>query len=179
MHAQGGAAAAIVAKGGDYTLQLKRNQGTLHEDVAEYLDNPPASAELLSHQEVDKGHGRVEDANRDGLARRRLAAGAPRLAGPRGHRQGGRGAAPGRRPERPRPLLSAQRQALRPHRALPLGHREQPALGAGRVDGRGPGAHRKGARMHPDKRSVRRQFILAQRSDDFLLEMIRCVRGRE
>ena len=32
------------------------------------------------------------------------------------------------------------------------------------------------ARMHPDKRSVRRKFILAQRSDDFLLEMIRCVR---
>ena len=60
MRAQRGTAAAIVAKGGDYALQLKRNQGTLHEDVAEYLDNPPASAELLSHQQVDKGHGRVE-----------------------------------------------------------------------------------------------------------------------
>ena len=60
MHAQRGSAAAIVAKGGDYALQLKRNQGGLHEDVVEYLDNPPKSAELLSHQQVDKGHGRVE-----------------------------------------------------------------------------------------------------------------------
>ena len=60
MHAQRGSAAAIVAKGGDYALQLKRNQGTMHEDVAEYMDNPPKSAEILSHQQVDKGHGRVE-----------------------------------------------------------------------------------------------------------------------
>ena len=60
MHAQRGSAAAIVARGGDYALQLKRNQGAMHEDVVEYLDNPPKSAELLSHQQVDKGHGRVE-----------------------------------------------------------------------------------------------------------------------
>ena len=60
MHAQRGSAAAIVAKGGDYALQLKRNQGTMYADVVEYLDNPPKSAELLSHQQVDKGHGRVE-----------------------------------------------------------------------------------------------------------------------
>ena len=60
MRAQRGTAAAIVAKGGDYALALKGNQGTLHEDVATYLDSPPASAELLSHQQVDKGHGRVE-----------------------------------------------------------------------------------------------------------------------
>ena len=31
------------------------------------------------------------------------------------------------------------------------------------------------ARMHPDKRSVRRKFIHAQRCDDFLLDMIRCI----
>ena len=60
MHAQRGTAAAIVAKGGDYALALKGNQRTLHEDVTTYLDSPPASAELLSHQQVDKGHGRVE-----------------------------------------------------------------------------------------------------------------------
>ena len=35
------------------------------------------------------------------------------------------------------------------------------------------------ARMHLDKRSVRRKFIHAQRSDDFLLDMIRGVRGHE
>ena len=154
MHAQRGTAAAIVAKGGDYALQLKRNQGTLHEDVAEYLDNPPASAELLSHQEVDKGHGRVETRTATVCHDVRLAAGAPRLAGPRGHRQGGRGAAPGRRPERPRALLPAQRQALgqalRPHRALPLGHREQPALGARRVDG--PGAEPQGQQRRLPRR---------------------------
>ena len=34
MHAQRGTAAAIVARDGDYALALKRNQGTLHEDVA-------------------------------------------------------------------------------------------------------------------------------------------------
>ena len=39
MHAQRGTA-AIVAKGGDCALPLKGNQGTLHADVAEYLDNP-------------------------------------------------------------------------------------------------------------------------------------------
>ncbi len=60
LHAQRGTAAAIVAKGGDYALALKGNQGTLRADVEEYLDNPPASAKLLSHQQVDKGHGRVE-----------------------------------------------------------------------------------------------------------------------
>ena len=35
------------------------------------------------------------------------------------------------------------------------------------------------ARMHPDKRSVRRKFIRAQRDDDFLLDMIRRIRKNE
>ena len=35
------------------------------------------------------------------------------------------------------------------------------------------------ARMHPDKRSVRRKFARAQRSDDVLLDMIRRIRRRE
>ena len=35
------------------------------------------------------------------------------------------------------------------------------------------------ARMHPDRRSVRRKFIHAQRRDDFLLDTIRCIRRRE
>ena len=35
------------------------------------------------------------------------------------------------------------------------------------------------ARMHPDKRSIRRKFFLAQHSDDFLLDMIRGTRRRE
>ena len=33
--------------------------------------------------------------------------------------------------------------------------------------------------MHPDKRSVRRKFIRAQRDDDFLLDMIRRIRKNE
>ena len=35
------------------------------------------------------------------------------------------------------------------------------------------------ARMHPDKRSVRRKFARAQRNDDFLLELIRVIRRLE
>ena len=35
------------------------------------------------------------------------------------------------------------------------------------------------ARMHPDKRSVRRKFARAQRNDDVLLAMIRGIRRRE
>ena len=77
--------------------------------------------------------------------------------------------------------------------SAPTGHREQPALGAPTCRlTKTRRRNRKGdsaaclavirrlalniARMHPDKRSVRRKFILAQRSDDLLLEMIRCVR---
>ena len=36
-----------------------------------------------------------------------------------------------------------------------------------------------GARMHPDKRSIRRKFTRAQRDDNFLLDMIRRIRKRE
>ena len=60
MHAQRGTAAAIVARDGDYALALKRNQRTLHEDVATYLDSPPESAKLLSHQQVGKGPSRLK-----------------------------------------------------------------------------------------------------------------------
>ena len=60
MHAQRGMAAAIVAKGGDYVPVQKGDQEALHKDMAEYLDNPLESAELLSHQKVEKDHGRVE-----------------------------------------------------------------------------------------------------------------------
>ena len=153
LHAQRGTAAAIVAKGGDYALALKGNQETLRADVSEYLDNPPESAKLLSHQQVDKGQptkvGARREAHGDGLPRRRLAAGAPRLARSFRLRQGGRRAASRRRlGEHRHPLLLAQRQALgrafRAHRPFPLGDREQPALGARRVDGRRPGAQPQG-----------------------------------
>lgn len=49
----------IVDQGGDYVLALKGNQGTLHEDVILFLDDPQATVES-SHSEVDAGHGRIE-----------------------------------------------------------------------------------------------------------------------
>jgi hypothetical protein len=59
MHAQRATAAAVRAKGGDYVLALKGNQETLHDDAGLYLEAPPKGVEVLSHQEVGKGHGRV------------------------------------------------------------------------------------------------------------------------
>lgn len=44
----------------DYVLALKGNQGTAHEEVAAYLDDALGRGELPVHQEVDKGHGRLE-----------------------------------------------------------------------------------------------------------------------
>ena len=49
----------VVARGGDYVLALKGNQGTLHADVGLFLDDPllvPDGA----HTDVDGGHGRIE-----------------------------------------------------------------------------------------------------------------------
>ena len=70
------------------------------------------------------------EAHGDGLPRRRLAARAPRLARPLGHRQGDRGAASRqRRGERRHALLHPQREAgggaLRADRPRPLGDRER------------------------------------------------------
>ncbi len=145
VYAQRGTAAAIVARGGDYALALKGNQETLREDVAEYLDNPPESAELLSHQEVGKGHGRVERRTAtvchdvEWLQERHEWPGLSAIG--TGFSRRGRGAASRRRrAEHRHPLLPAQRQALgralRARRPLPLGDRERrcvhrtPALGA-------------------------------------------------
>ena len=53
VYAQRGSAAAIVAKGGDYALQLTRNQGAMHADVVEYLDNPAPARPRLSEAGAD------------------------------------------------------------------------------------------------------------------------------
>ena len=58
MHAQRETAA--VARSGDYALALKGNQETLQGDVVEYFDTPPKPEKVFVHQEVGKGHGRVE-----------------------------------------------------------------------------------------------------------------------
>lgn len=49
----------IVEKGGDYALALKGNQGTLHDDVRRFLDDPKCAASI-SIPTVDADHGRIE-----------------------------------------------------------------------------------------------------------------------
>src|SRR3954470_11554733 len=49
----------IVDQDGDYVLALKGNQGTLHADVARFLDDP-ASKVSTAKPDVDAGHGRIE-----------------------------------------------------------------------------------------------------------------------
>jgi predicted transposase YbfD/YdcC len=49
----------IVDRGGDYALALKGNQGTLHDDVVTYF-NDPASKTVAAEPEVDGDHGRIE-----------------------------------------------------------------------------------------------------------------------
>jgi len=49
----------IVEKGGDYALALKGNQGTLHDDVRQFLDDPKCGASV-GKPTVDADHGRIE-----------------------------------------------------------------------------------------------------------------------
>jgi len=49
----------IVEKGGDYALALKGNQGTLHDDVRQFLDAPKCGASV-GKPTVDADHGRIE-----------------------------------------------------------------------------------------------------------------------
>ena len=49
----------IVEQGGDYAMALKGNQGTLHDDVSSFLDDPKAEA-TTTNTTVDGDHGRIE-----------------------------------------------------------------------------------------------------------------------
>jgi len=49
----------IVDQGGDYALALKGNQGTLHDDVSTYMDDP-ASKTTTAKPVVEADHGRIE-----------------------------------------------------------------------------------------------------------------------
>jgi len=51
---------AIRDKEADYLLSLKGNQGSLHDDIIELFDNPPKDLTFETHEDVDKGHGRIE-----------------------------------------------------------------------------------------------------------------------
>ena len=59
MNCQRAICAQIVEQGGDYVLALKGNQGTLHDDVRRFLEDPHRPAEV-SHTTVDADHGRIE-----------------------------------------------------------------------------------------------------------------------
>jgi predicted transposase YbfD/YdcC len=60
MHTQRATSEAVCARGGDYVLALKGNQGTLFEDAKLYLDDPALTYNCQSFQSVDADHGRIE-----------------------------------------------------------------------------------------------------------------------
>jgi predicted transposase YbfD/YdcC len=49
----------VVVQNGEYVLAPKGNQGTLHADVALFLDDPNLIPDS-TNSEVDGGHGRIE-----------------------------------------------------------------------------------------------------------------------
>jgi predicted transposase YbfD/YdcC len=59
LNCQRAIAQQIVDQSGDYVLALKGNQGTLHDDVSTFLDDPARGA-TASAQTVDADHGRIE-----------------------------------------------------------------------------------------------------------------------
>jgi len=59
LHCQRATARQIVDQGGNYALALKGNQGTLHDDVVRFLDDPATQA-ATAKPAVDAGHGRIE-----------------------------------------------------------------------------------------------------------------------
>ncbi len=59
LNCQRAIASQIIEQGGDYALALKGNQGTLHDDVRTFLDDPKAEA-TTTDTTVDGDHGRIE-----------------------------------------------------------------------------------------------------------------------
>jgi len=59
LNCQRAIARQIIDQGGDYALALKGNQGTLHDDVRLFLEDPDRSSEA-THTTIDGGHGRIE-----------------------------------------------------------------------------------------------------------------------
>jgi len=53
-------ATKIVERGADYVLALKGNQSTLHDDVRLFFEHTPSDMLPATHEETDKGHGRIE-----------------------------------------------------------------------------------------------------------------------
>ena len=221
MHAQRETSAAVVAGGGDCVLALKGSQEAAARRCQAVPGRSAAAGKVpfASRAEPGKGHGRIECRTATHvlvrrthvlvrrLPRHRLAPGAALLARPRGHRQGGRGAAPEERQAQcGNPLLHPQREALRralrAGRAHPLGHRERRRFASDAChwvldvtmnedqarNRKGNGAHCLAvmrrlalniARLHPGKQSMRVKFLKGLWSHDFLLDMIRATRRCE
>jgi predicted transposase YbfD/YdcC len=59
LNCQRAIAQQILDQGGNYVLALKGNQGTLHDDVSRFLDDPACKA-TVTDQTVDADHGRIE-----------------------------------------------------------------------------------------------------------------------
>jgi predicted transposase YbfD/YdcC len=59
LNCQRAIAQQIVDQGGDYALALKGNQGTLHDDVKLFLDDPACEA-ATAEPTVEADHGRIE-----------------------------------------------------------------------------------------------------------------------
>jgi predicted transposase YbfD/YdcC len=59
LNCQRAIAQQIVDQGGDYVLALKGNQGTLHDDVRRFLDDPQSTV-VTADPTVDADHGRIE-----------------------------------------------------------------------------------------------------------------------
>jgi len=65
LHCQKETVEKIIDNGGDYVVQLKRNQGNFYEDVyamfdEKYMDETDKDCEYEIHKTIDKGHGRIE-----------------------------------------------------------------------------------------------------------------------
>jgi len=65
MHCQKDTVEKIIAGGGDYVVQLKRNQGNFYEDVYamfddKYMDESDKDCEYEIYKTIEKGHGRIE-----------------------------------------------------------------------------------------------------------------------
>ena len=191
MHTQRDAAELTAGKGGDYVLALKGNQGSLHKDVKDWLEDPGNAKKMLSHQQASRGHGREE--TRTAMVCHDIGPlRGPPVAGPRGDRKGRVGPRLGGADPHRDALLPPEPEDV--SRGLPeggpepLGDQEPAALGSGRLDAGGrpsepdgprPGESRGGPppdREHgapdDDKLSIRRRLLRAAQVPKYRLEII-------
>ena len=111
LNCQRAIAQQIVEQGGDYVLALKGNQGSLHDDVSRFLDDPESEVEHL------RAHGGWRpwphrDAHRHGRSQDRLAAGGSSLAWSGRNRQGGANQGNHRQDHQRDSLLPAQQRIV-------------------------------------------------------------------